>query len=226
MSNNCQKLFWYAGQNSIYLYTQIYRLLIQKFVMSKNNLLFNALLLILFILCWLIQLYLIFPIESRLLDPAIVQVASVIFIPHGFKVLAATLTSLKALPPLFIGQCIGMQLHTNDPALAVQYGAISMMALYIPVLLINYLERGGKLGLDQTLQPDGSFNLWRKILVVATISSLLNAYLATLLFGSVSNPQLWMRFLLGDVIGAVTVLGTLLIMRRLLIRWHTSRHLA
>ncbi len=157
------------------------------------------------VVAFLLQNYVIFPIESRIFDPSIVQIASLIFIPHGVKVIVATLYGHLAVFPILAGQTLGIYMYTLDFAFSVSFGAIAVLAIYIPVFLVSYLENGGFESERDPLASKNTLLLGRKVLVIALISSLLNSYFASLLNSVTPESQIWLRFLMGDMLGAAAV---------------------
>lgn len=178
---------------------------------------------LLFLSSFLIQNYVIFPIESSLFDPSVVVIASLMFIPHGVKVILATLYGYLAILPILVGQAIGIYMYTFDLQFSLSFGAIAVLAVYIPIFLINYLEQGGFEGSSDTLSAVNSLRLGRKVLVIALISSLLNSYFASLLNGVTPQSQIWLRFLFGDMFGAIVVFAIVYVMRGKILRWLTRR---
>ena len=182
--------------------------------MNHENLKLSLGLFFLMIGAFIFQNYVIFPIESRLFDPATVQIASIIFIPHGFKVIFATLYGRVAILPILVAQSIGIYAYTLNAEFAISFGVIAVLAVYIPVALVSYLERGG-VDRDEGLSSVGiTLILGRKVLVVALMSSLLNSYFASLLNGVVPQSQIWLRFLAGDMIGTAVVLALVFLLRK------------
>jgi len=144
---------------------------------------------------FLLQNYVIFPIESRIFDPAVVQIASLMFIPHGVKVIVATLYGPLAVFPILLGQTIGIYMYTFDLEFSFSFGAIAVLAVFIPVFLISYLEKGGMEGDEAAFSDRHTLVLGRKVLVIALISSLLNSYFASLLNGVTPVPIFGCGFL-------------------------------
>jgi len=168
---------------------------------------------------FLLQNYVIFPIESRIFDPAVVQIASLMFIPHGVKVIVATLYGPLAVFPILLGQTIGIYMYTFDLEFSFSFGAIAVLAVFIPVFLISYLEKGGMEGDEAAFSDRHTLVLGRKVLVIALISSLLNSYFASLLNGVTPDSHIWLRFLVGDMFGATVIFGIIYLMRRKIRSW-------
>lgn len=174
---------------------------------------------VLFLGSFLIQNYVIFPIESRIFDPSAVQIASLMFIPHGVKVIVATLYGPLAVFPILLGQTIGIYMYTFDFQFSFSFGAIAVLGVFIPVFLIGYLEKGGMESSGAALTGRNTLVLGRKVLVIALISSLLNSYFASLLNGATPESNIWLRFLAGDMIGTAVVFSVIYLMRRRIRTW-------
>lgn len=174
---------------------------------------------VLFLGSFLIQNYVIFPIESRIFDPSVVQIASLMFIPHGVKVIVATLYGPLAVFPILLGQTIGIYMYTFDFQFSFSFGAIAVLGVFIPVFLIGYLEKGGMESGGAALTGRNTLVLGRKVLVIALISSLLNSYFASLLNGATPESNIWLRFLAGDMIGTAVVFSLIYLMRRRIRTW-------
>jgi len=174
---------------------------------------------VIFLGSFLLQNYVIFPIESLVFDPAVVQIASLMFIPHGVKVIVATLYGPLAVFPILVGQTIGIYMYTFDIQFSLSFGAIAVLGVFIPVFLIGYLEKGGMESETYAFTGRNTLILGRKVLVVALISSLLNSYFASLLNGVTPESQIWLRFLAGDTIGTAAVFGLIYLMRHKMRAW-------
>lgn len=182
--------------------------------MYSENLKLSLGLFLLFTGAFFVQNNVIRPIESMIFEPAIVQIASIMFIPHGLKVIFATLYKRWAFLPILVGQSIGIYAYTFDVQFAISFGLIAVLAVYIPVVLISYLEQGGSESNKGVSSESITLILGRKVLVVALISSLLNSYFASLLNDAVSQPHIWLRFLTGDMIGTVVVFSVVFLLRK------------
>ena len=184
--------------------------------LGPNEMKLSMGLLLLVVTAFLIQNYVIFPVESRIFDPSVVQIASLIFIPHGVKVIVATLYGHLAVFPILAGQTLGIYMYTRDFEFSVSFGAIAVLAIYIPVFLVSYLESGGfEKDVDQ-LTAKSTLLLGRKVLVIALISSLLNSYFASLLNDVTPESQIWLRFLMGDMLGAAAVFLLVYLLRNII----------
>ena len=175
-------------------------------------------------LAWLLQINVIYPFEKLIFNPEIVKVASVLFIPAGLKVLFGTILGLRSLPAVFLATLFGMWLHTDALEFSAQFAFVSTVALYIPVLLVNFLDRdsGDLSGLSDQLVTRTPLTLFRKTVVIAVIGSLLNSFFSVLVYGPASYPNAWMHFLIGDVLGTVIVVAVIVGTRDKLYRYLLS----
>lgn len=166
-------------------------------------------------LAWLLQINLVYPFEQLIINPELVKVASVIFIPAGFKVLFGTILGLRSLPAVFFATLFGMWLHTEALQFSAQFAFVSTIALYIPVLLVNFLDRdsGDADLMGDELVKRTPLTLFRKAVVIAVLASLLNSFFSVLVYGPASHPNAWMHFLIGDVVGTIAVTAAILSIR-------------
>jgi hypothetical protein len=76
--------------------------------------------------------------------------------------------------------------------------------------LIRYLK-GGYQGVDTTKE---SVSLFRTAVVVTIVAALLNAFFSTVLYGTTAPLGIWLRFLIGDLVGTVTVICFVVLFRQ------------
>jgi integral membrane sensor domain MASE1 len=186
----------------------------------KKLLSLNLLLFVLMALAWLLQINLVYPFEQLIFNPELVKVASVIFIPAGFKVLFGTILGLRSLPAVFLATLFGMWLHTDALEFSAKFAFVSTVALYIPVLLVNFLDRdsGDVEFVGEQLVNRNPLTLFRKAVVIAVLASLLNSFFSVLVYGPASHPNAWMHFLIGDVVGTIVVVAIIVGVRAKLYR--------
>ncbi len=168
-------------------------------------------------LAWLLQINLVYPFEQLIFNPELVKVASVIFIPAGFKVLFGTILGLRSLPAVFLATLFGMWLHTEALGFSAQFAFVSTIALYIPVLLVNFLDKDSGELADEWVKR-APLTLFRKTVVIAVLASLLNSFFSVLVHGAASHPKAWMHFLIGDVVGTIVVVAVIVGVRAKLYR--------
>ena len=168
---------------------------------------------------WVLQTQIIYPLERTLLDPSWVEVASTLFLPAGFKVIIAVIMGWMALPAILFSTIFGMWLHTDDLLFSSQFAIESTVSLYIPILLIRFLKSGYQ-GVDTTKE---SVSLFRTAVVVTIVAALLNAFFSTVLYGTSAPLGIWLHFLIGDLLGTVTVVGLVVLFRQSIYLWISQR---
>ena len=183
------------------------------------TLIVNAQLFLLIAVVWILQTQIIYPLERTLLDPSWVEVASTLFLPAGFKVIIAVIMGWMAIPAILFSTIFGMWLHTEDLLFSTHFSIISTISLYIPTLLIRFLK-GGDQGVDTTKE---SMSLFRTAMVVTVIAAMLNAFFSTVLYGSSAPLGIWLHFLIGDLLGTITVVGVVVLFRQSIYLWIARR---
>lgn len=179
----------------------------------------NVQLFLLIALVWVLQTQVIYPIERTLLDPSWVAVASTLFLPAGFKVIIAVIMGWMAAPAILLSTIFGMWLHTEDLLFSSHFAVESTISLYIPILLIRFLK-GGEQGVDTTKE---SMSLFRTAVVVTVIAAMLNAFFSTVLYGTSAPLGIWLHFLIGDLLGTITVVGMVVLFRQSIYLWIAKR---
>ena len=179
----------------------------------KENLFFFALLIIAFI----IQTFAIFPIESSIRSDKFAHLASYIFIPHGVKVLFCMFIGPLAIFPIFIAQTINgaMIYGTSIDLQALMSSFIGSICVAFPVAALNKSRN------KKWISPmffKGDLNYFWTFISLALISSLINTFGHTLLYGS-SNHVLGFRFIIGDLVGSFVIISILLLSFRMLKNW-------
>jgi len=159
------------------------------------------------------QLTLIFPLEAWLLPSPDLSHASLMFLPSGFKVVAAVLLGAGALLPIFAAQTLYGLLNGAPITEMMTGAAMGAMAVWLPVVLVNLLTERPLLG---GLAEPGAMrlNLWRSFLLVSILAAIINSFEHTLYQLSQGNGLLHLRYLIGDLTGAFVAFGLLLLLRK------------
>ena len=172
------------------------------------------------LLCsFLLQTYFIFPIEQHYRDDQLTSIVSLIFIPHGVKVLMVMIYGVFSLPAIFGAQIVnGILLNGTFQWLEI-YGAFAGTACIGLPLILHNLSMNKPLHSSPMFDKTFSFNIFWLFLSWAIISSFLNSLLHTLLFGFPTDNLPWL-FLFGDVFGSIVFcLLCLCILRVVKLTW-------
>ena len=160
------------------------------------------------------QFEVIKPTETLLLPLDVLDAdrASYFFLPHGVKVLIGFLLGLVSLPVVFLAQVVGALLHFDmEPSIALLAAAFGTIAVYVPVLLLNYMlaqPLGGSVPAKH--HQIGYFRVYMALVVMSTF---LHATLHSAVFHYENSISLPFKYLVGDVVGASFVFGVALLFR-------------
>ncbi|WP_102108768.1 hypothetical protein [Oceaniglobus roseus] len=164
---------------------------------------------------------LVTPLQSRLI-PEITPFASLVYLPHGVRVLSAWLLGRFAFFPLFAGAVLSEALFT--PA-----GTIHALS---PVILISVAVGASSavlaFGIVKLLGHDFLASRtrrvrWNKLLIVGVLASFINSLGQSFTFSGVIVPDqslaVLVTYAIGDLIGLiVTTLALMLIFRWMRLR--------
>ena len=159
-----------------------------------------------FALSFLVVVHLITPLQAKVLP---VEYASMLFLPHGARILAVVFYGpgrgflYLILASIFVDLTIGRGLPTTSETLA---GPI-IGAGCVPLAM--YLLRFGFGDEVISLQHVNS-RTWRVLFLLIIISSLFNSILQTVVVHAidttVTDVYLGLKFVLGDILGALVML--------------------
>ncbi len=165
-----------------------------------------------FAVCFAVTTYIVAPLQG-LLFPDITVFASLMFLPHGVRVLATWAYGWRAIPGLLIGSVIAGWMiiaPSNFAILEPQlvYGAlIGAMSAYVSFELARLV------GVNCYLNGGQRLN-WRGLLAIGALSSLINSVGHTVNYSGVadlsSNFGLWATFKVGDMMGLIVCMLALM----------------
>ena len=134
---------------------------------------------------------------------------SIIYLPHGVRVLGICFFGYKSLPALLAAEMTG-PLFINPEQYMGTWSLASISSIG-SVIFARYLADWSQANIPGAIMSPLNSNNYRKIVLVIFISGLLNAILAntiiTLLEPSITlDPLVILRFFIGDVLGACIVI--------------------
>ena len=134
---------------------------------------------------------------------------SIIYLPHGIRVLGICFFGYKSLPALLAAEMTG-PLFINPEQYMGTWSLASIGSIG-SVIFARYLADWSQANIPGAIMSPLNSNNYRKIVLVIFISGLLNAILAntiiTFLEPSINlNPLVILRFFIGDVLGACIVI--------------------
>ena len=134
---------------------------------------------------------------------------SIIYLPHGVRVLGICFFGYKSLPALLAAEMTGPLFINPDQYMGTW--SLASIGSIGSVIFARYLADWSQANIPGAIMSPLNSNNYRKIVLVIFISGLLNAILAntiiTLLEPSITlDPLVILRFFIGDVLGACIVI--------------------
>ena len=169
-----------------------------------------------YVLCHGLTALLITPLQNQLF-PDVTLFASLLYLPHGVRVLSAWLLGWRAFPPLCLGAAASEVLFTpaefgsiTDPVLiaSIAIGASSALVAFEVFRLVGRpLYAGRERRVD-----------WRALLLVGVLASVLNSVGQAFVFSDRILPDhmasIVATYAAGDLLGlVVTTLGLMMVFR-------------
>ena len=149
----------------------------------------NVIIFFSYILLFIFQQHLIYPLQSHFINLGVLT-GTLIFLPHGIRVLAVMIGGWHIFPGLFVAHLITAVYHlesVNEWETVIR-AFLTMIAIYTPYLILG----SQKISLQS-------------IIIFSLISSILNSGLQTfyLQYSLLNlNPYVILTYLIGDILGA------------------------
>jgi hypothetical protein len=142
-----------------------------------------------YILLFIFQQHLIYPLQNHFINLGVLT-GTLIFLPHGIRVLAVMIGGWHIFPGLFVAHLMTAVYHlesVNEWETVIR-ALLTMIAIYTPYLILG----SQKISLQS-------------IIIFSLISSILNSGLQTfyLQYSLLNlNPYVLLTYLIGDILGA------------------------
>ena len=177
----------------------------------KLHIFLAALLLMLFAF----QFEVLQPLEKALLGKGQIHFVDWLFLPHGLKVILVVLLGASVLWGIFPVQLVAMWFFLGTSfETALVYAVIATSGLWVSLALLN-LPAGRPLNKGFTSGEDTSFRLFRAVILIALITSLVTALGMTAWYASVDGEWVFpFKFLIGDMLGTLVILAILVAVRK------------
>jgi len=149
----------------------------------------NVIIFFSYILLFIFQQHLIYPLQNHFINLGVLT-GTLIFLPHGIRVLAVMIGGWHIFPGLFVAHLITAVYHlesVNEWETLIR-ALLTMIAIYTPYLILG----SQKISLQS-------------IIIFSLISSILNSGLQTfyLQYSLLNlNPYVILTYLIGDILGA------------------------
>lgn len=157
------------------------------------------------------------PIQSIFL-PEVTTYASLVFLPHGVRILATLYFGWKAIVPLMFGAWASSYLF--GPASVPEISSLSFLTSLVigATCAIVSFEVFKVFGRDYYYKPEKQTH-WKQLIYVGILASLLNSLGQVFVYSDHINPAAFARvastYALGDTIGLIATMLCLM----LLFRW-------
>ena len=174
-----------------------------------------AVIFIAFVLAYALVDFVVAPIQHQFVSSS-VMAGSLLFIPHGIRVLAVWLCGARALLPLIAAEFLGgIFLWQPDVGLDVLFGSSMVGGLGVYLTFEVFRLAGIE------MRPDGkdsALTNWKSLILLASIASVFNSIGKQIFFGSlapltdeiISIAMFWV----GDTLGTFACLLLLIGIRR------------
>ena len=146
-----------------------------------------------YVVLFIFQQHLIFPLQSNFLNLGVLT-GTLIFLPHGIRVLAVMIGGWHIFPGLFVAHLLTTVYHldfVNEWWEILIRVSLTMIAIYTPLIILRNKEIS-----------------LHSIIVFSIISSVLNSVLQTfyLQYSLINlNPYVILTYLIGDFLGAIVL---------------------
>ena len=152
-------------------------------------------------------------VDLAKMNPFDEWIGSLVYLPHGARVLMFCYFRYYSLPGLYLAEISGPQLiHHIDYVDGWSLAALgSLSSVIIAVEIIRWVrENPENFSVVKTL----SFKNYKSLILVVLISAMLNGILANSLIAVVNSSisidvLTVLRFMIGDILGAIIVIGAL-----------------
>ena len=147
-------------------------------------------------------------------------IGSIVYLPHGPRVLFYCFFGCRALPALFLAETTGPALVYGEQY--PDYWAIANMgSLLCVVLAVEIIKWSRVTTFNYSILNKINFANYKFLILVIIISALLNSIFSNLIVSAFNSDMLItvdvvFRFFIGDIAGALVFLTYLMIMFRLL----------
>ena len=175
-------------------------------ILKINFWIFIAIILILFL-----QENVIYPIEKEIIDLSSLDYVSLLFLPHGIKIIAYFLYRKLSIIPIFLAPFIYGLTFPID--IGHFFGClIGLASIIIGFFICSYLLK--PIAINNLKLP-----LWRQFVVAIIISCLINSILQSVIASiDFKDYNLNIFFLFGDLLGSLSITCIIMLFRRQIIR--------
>jgi len=154
-------------------------------------------------------------IEKALLGKGQIHFVDWLFLPHGLKVIFVVLLGASILWGVFPVQLAAMWFFLGTSfETALVYAIVATGGLWVSLILLNF-PAGRSLNKGFASGEDTSFRLFRAVILIALITSLITALGMSAWYASIDGVWVFpFKFLIGDMLGTLVNLTILVAVRK------------
>ncbi len=148
------------------------------------------------------------PIQSRLFEDVTVF-ASLLYLPHGLRVISTWIWRWQAIPGLILGALLAEFLYTDASIVAmlqpvlIESILVGALSAYVAFEALRFAGENAYAGQNLRLQ-------WTHLLVIGVVSSLVNSIGQSIVFGGFVMPDdaflVLLFYAIGDIFGLVAIM--------------------
>lgn len=165
-----------------------------------------------YVLCHGLTALVVTPVQSLIL-PEITVFASLVYLPHGVRVLATWAYGWKAVPALIVGTSLSIWLFSSSEELnflepgLIESILVGSASAYIAFEIARLAGYNFYFGASRRLR-------WKGMIAVGALSSVINSLGQTLVYSALIDLEkvigVWAIYATGDVIGLVVCMIALM----------------
>ncbi|NIZ62362.1 hypothetical protein DL239_15425 [Sedimentitalea sp. CY04] len=169
-----------------------------------------------YVLCHGVTAFVVTPVQNLFFSD-ITVFASLIYLPHGVRVLATWLSGWKALFSLFAGAFLSELMFTPDPIFTfiepviLWSIAVGAMSAYVSFIIMKFFGRDLYAGRDRAMN-------WKWLLIVGAVASVINSVGQIFVFSGLIVPDdlfaVLITYAVGDLVGLYVSMLVLMIVFR------------
>lgn len=169
-----------------------------------------------YVLCHGLTALVVTPVQSIVL-PEITVFASLVYLPHGVRVLAAWAFGWKAVPALFLGSSLSVWIFTPSAEFDFLEPALIESILIGSASAFIAFEIARLAGFNLYIGGSGKLK-WKGMIAVGALSSVINSLGQTIVYSGLINLEdvigVWAIYAAGDLIGLIVCMVVLMFIFR------------
>lgn len=155
---------------------------------------------LIFLVFFLIQKHVIYPIEQVFFSDEILQLASVLYLPHCIRVLSYYVLGFYSIIPIFLSQLL-TNVYFNDAGIinSVSLSFMSTFSIVLGFKIFYFFNEKTHFKFKKIIE-------WKILIVLGSIISIFNSFLSSIYFSinsSFFDLSVIFRFIIGDILGMI-----------------------